>query len=141
MAAYATAQRESSARELSLATDLTGPKRTAGAAEPSGSGKGLTESAIVEHLVDRLAEKVAAVIAERLSAADERIDEWFDSRNAAEYLGIHRDTLRKLAAERAIPTEQDGPGCKLYFRRSDLDAWRRSGGRPRHLMPTLGLAA
>jgi len=101
----------------------------------------LTELGIVKHLVDRFAEKVAAVIAERLSAPDDRTDEWFDSRNAAEYLGIHRDTLRKLAAERAIPTEQDGPGCKLYFRRSDLDAWRRSGGRPRHLMSSLDLAA
>jgi excisionase family DNA binding protein len=68
-------------------------------------------------------------------------DEWIDSRHAAEYLGVHRDTLRKLAAERAIPTEQDGPNWKLYFRRSDLDAWRRSGGRPRHLATSLHLAA
>ncbi|MBV9005611.1 MAG: helix-turn-helix domain-containing protein [Solirubrobacterales bacterium] len=64
-------------------------------------------------------------------------DEWFDSRHAADYLGVHRDTLRKLAAERAIPAEQEGPGCKLYFRRSELDAWRRAGGRPRHLVSTL----
>lgn len=50
-----------------------------------------------------------------------------DTRRAAEYLGIHRDSLRRLAAERAIPTEQAGTGCKLYFKRSDLDAWRASG--------------
>jgi excisionase family DNA binding protein len=56
-------------------------------------------------------------------------------------LGIHRDTLRKLAAEKAIPSEQDGPNCKLYFRRSDLDAWRLAGGRPRHLATTLSRAA
>ena len=43
---------------------------------------------------------------------------------------MHRDTLRKLAAERAIPSEQDGPGCKLYFRRSDLDAWRTAADGP-----------
>jgi excisionase family DNA binding protein len=44
------------------------------------------------------------------------------------HLGVHRDTIRRLAAERAIPSEQDGPGCKLFFRRSDLDAWRSADG-------------
>jgi excisionase family DNA binding protein len=52
-----------------------------------------------------------------------------DSREAAEYLGLNRDTLRKLAAERSIPSEQDGPGCTLFFERSVLDEWRRTGGR------------
>jgi excisionase family DNA binding protein len=51
-------------------------------------------------------------------------EQWFDARSAAEYLGMHRDTLRKLAAQRAIPTHQDGPRCKLYFRRDELDEWR-----------------
>jgi excisionase family DNA binding protein len=49
-----------------------------------------------------------------------------DAREAAGYLGVHRDTLRKLAAERAVPVHQDGPGCRLYFRRDELDEWRRS---------------
>jgi excisionase family DNA binding protein len=57
-------------------------------------------------------------------------DEWLDTRRAAEYLGIHRDSLRRLAAERSIPTEQAGAGCKLYFRRSDLDDWRSPGSAP-----------
>jgi excisionase family DNA binding protein len=52
--------------------------------------------------------------------------EWLDTRAAAEYLGVHRDTLRKLAAERSVPMHQDAPGCKLYFRRDELDEWRRS---------------
>ncbi|MGN6869286.1 MAG: helix-turn-helix domain-containing protein [Solirubrobacteraceae bacterium] len=56
----------------------------------------------------------------------EQASEWLDARGAAEYLGVHRDTLRKLAAQRAIPTHQDGPGCKLFFRRDELDEWRRS---------------
>jgi excisionase family DNA binding protein len=93
--------------------------------------------ALISQLADRLAERLAA--AANLSPLHEPHgeDEWLDSRHAAEYLGVHRDTLRKLAAERAIPTEQDGPSCKLYFRRSDLDSWRRTGGRPRHLANTL----
>jgi excisionase family DNA binding protein len=90
-------------------------------------------SDLIAALVAQLAEQVAARIAEQLRGSTESTDEWFDSRHAAEYLGVHRDTLRKLAAERAIPSEQDGRGCKLYFRKSDLDAWRQSGGRPRHL--------
>jgi excisionase family DNA binding protein len=53
-----------------------------------------------------------------------------DARTAAAYLGVHRDTLRKLAAERAVPVHQDAPGCKLYFRRDELDHWRRSGRAP-----------
>lgn len=67
--------------------------------------------------------------------------EWLDSRDAADYLGVHRDTLRKLAAERAIPAEQDRPDCKLFFRRSALDEWRLTGGRSAHLAGTLTRAA
>lgn len=92
------------------------------------------DAELLDALIARLAEQVAERIARQLSTPTAHdADEWFDSRNAANYLGVHRDTLRKLAAERAIPSEQDGPGCKLYFRRSDLDAWRHRGGRPRHI--------
>ena len=53
--------------------------------------------------------------------AAEPIDPWYGSAEAAQYLGMNRDTLRKLATAGAIPSEQDAPGCKRYFRRSDLD--------------------
>lgn len=79
---------------------------------------------ILEQFIEVLAERVA----ERLQAAPEVEAEWLDTRGAAVHLGIHRDTVRRLAAEQALPSEQDGPGCKLFFRRSDLDAWRRAGG-------------
>lgn len=101
------------------------------------------ESSLLGALLDQIADRVAARLAGSAdqSGSDPQNEEWFDSRHAAEYLGMHRDTLRKLAAERAIPAEQDGPNCKLYFRRSALDAWRQSGGRPRHLAASLQLAA
>ena len=147
MAAYATQQREPSARghasssdrlELALTQAVSGQTsiRSRGATDAA-----LGESSILGQLLDHIAERLAAVITERLAVSDQRPHEWFDSRHAAEYLGVHRDTLRKLAAERAIPSEQDGPGCKLYFRRSDLDAWRSGGGRPRHLASTLAAVA
>lgn len=90
-------------------------------------------SGLLDEFIEQLAERVAARLSEQASSPTDNADEWLDSRHAAQYLGVHRDTLRKLAAERTIPSEQDGRGCKLYFRRSDLDRWRASGGRPRHL--------
>ncbi len=96
---------------------------------------------LIDRIAERLIERLATVAPQFPSRDLSSADEWFDSRHAADYLGIHRDTLRKLAAERAIPSEQDGPNCKLYFRRADLDAWRRSGGRPRHLAATVPHAA
>ncbi|MGH2894337.1 MAG: helix-turn-helix domain-containing protein [Solirubrobacteraceae bacterium] len=90
---------------------------------PAGAAGG-----VLDELLAQLADLVADRVADQLAAP--RVpakDEWLDTRRAAEYLGIHRDSLRRLAAERAIPTEQASAGCKLYFKRSDLDAWRRDG--------------
>jgi excisionase family DNA binding protein len=64
---------------------------------------------------------------DRPTAADP--GRWMDSRAAADYLGVHRDTLRKLAAAGVLPSEQDGPACKRYFNKAALDRWRESGGR------------
>ena len=85
-------------------------------------------------LMERAGQAVADAVAARIEQApSDVVPDWLDSRGAAEYLGLHPDTVRKLAAERAIPTEQDGPGCKLFFLRHDLDEWRRAGGRAAHL--------
>ena len=143
MAACATQKREPSARDHSSSSErleLALTQATAGQTSSrtrQAADAALAHSSILDQLLDHIADRLAAVIADRLVVSDERSDERFDSRHAAEYLGVHRDTLRKLAAERAIPSEQDGPGCKLYFRRCDLDAWRHGGGRPRHLASTL----
>ena len=147
MAAYATHQRELLARDHSSSSnrlELALAKAISGEASRStrgGTGAAMTEPSILDQLSDHIADRLAAVVTARIVMRDDRPDEWFDSRHAAEYLGVHRDTLRKLAAERAIPSEQAGPDCKLYFRRSDLDAWRQGGGRPRHLASTLAAAA
>ena len=83
---------------------------------------------VLDDLLAQLADLVADRIATRLAGPRAvQKDEWLDTRRAAEYLGIHRDSLCRLAAEHAIPTEQAGAGCKLYFKRSDLDAWRCDG--------------
>jgi excisionase family DNA binding protein len=82
-------------------------------------------SLVFDDLLAHLAEIVAAKVVDGLARQEAAADDWLDTRGASEYLGIHRDSLRRLAAERAIPAEQAGAGCKLFFRRSDLDAWRR----------------
>lgn len=86
---------------------------------------------IVPYLAEPVARRVVELMRERDTA--EPIDPWYGSAEAAQYLGMNRDTLRKLATAGAIPSEQDAPGCKRYFRRSDLDRWRESGGKPAHL--------
>ena len=130
MAAYATPRLELAPRSFQREGDGTDARRSSDAL----AGTSLLD-ALIDHLADRLAERLLSADSQAQESNGD--DEWFDSRNAAAYLGVHRDTVRKLAAERAIPCEQDGPNCKLYFRRSDLDRWRRSGGRPRHLATTL----
>jgi excisionase family DNA binding protein len=100
------------------------------------------EPSMLDAVIEDIVERVASAVVSRLAANQESdLGEWLDSRGAAEYVGVHRDTLRKLAAERTIPSHQDGPGCKLFFKRSDLDDWRRSGGRAAHLASALADAA
>jgi hypothetical protein len=49
---------------------------------------------------------------------------WLNSRQAAAYVGLTLHALHKHTTARTIPFEQDGPGCKLWFRADELDAWR-----------------
>ena len=94
---------------------------------PQGcSGDSSLDLTVVDALLGRLADLVVDRLVERTADETQSQEEWLDARAAADYLGIHRDTLRKLAAERAIPAHQDRPGCKLYFCRDELDGWRRS---------------
>ena len=145
MSAYATAQiGRSSFPSAFSASRVSSEVATRAASElrpmlPSRSG---AEFLVLETLVDKLVARVAAAVVEHLGrASNDDSAEWLDSRSAADYLGVHRDTLRKLAAERAIPVHQDGRGCKLFFRRSDLDEWRDKGGRGVHLASLIADAA
>ena len=119
MQAYASAETPTSA-ELRLLDDRS---TVSGSADkPPSSGM------VLDELLVHLAELVAAKVIDGLARQDTpAADEWLDTRGASEYLGIHRDSVRRMAAERVIPAEQAGAGCKLFFRRSDLDAWRRRG--------------
>ena len=76
-----------------------------------------------------LADLLAPHVWKRMEApATQPQDGWLDTNRAAEYLGITTNGLHKLTASRSIPFEQDGPGCRCWFRRSELDAWRERAG-------------
>ncbi len=75
---------------------------------------------------EQLAELVEHIVSQLRETENDR---WFTTREAAEYLGTHPVTLRRLAAARKVPFEQDAPGHALYFRRSALDTWREGGRR------------
>jgi hypothetical protein len=84
------------------------------------------DDAALDVLADRLAPRIVARQAIRAVTGVE--DPWMTSRDAAAHLGMSVNALHKLTSARLIPFEQDGPGCKLYFRRSLLDAWRERSG-------------
>jgi hypothetical protein len=71
----------------------------------------------------RLAELLAPYLP--VSVAPVEPDRWMDSREAAAYAGTTRDALHKAMAARQVHFEQDVPGGKAWFKRADIDAWRR----------------
>jgi excisionase family DNA binding protein len=83
-------------------------------------------------LLDALADRVAhRVMLQLVQPREGEEDRWLTTREAAQHLGMHPDTLRKLASAGTIPSEQDAPGCARHFRLSELDRWRESGGSRR----------
>src|SRR5436305_188567 len=63
---------------------------------PTGAGSASPSDGALDGLISQLAERVAcAVVAQLAAGRPDDQDEWLDSRRAAEYLGVHRDTLRK----------------------------------------------
>jgi excisionase family DNA binding protein len=81
------------------------------------------EAKVEDELIDELADAIADRVMKRMTS--EREDRWLSTREAATHLGLTTNALHKLTAARAVPFEQDGAGGKMWFLRSELDAWRR----------------
>lgn len=98
-----------------------------------------SQPALLDTLLDQLADRIV----DRLSHHDQEPaqDSWLTLAEAAKYLSLHPDTLRKHAKAGRMPYEQEGPGCRMYFRGSELDAWRYAGGAPVHLAHVADLSA
>jgi excisionase family DNA binding protein len=76
----------------------------------------------------RLAADLAAVVAPHIRPEPPAEAGWMTTREAAAHLGLTLHALHRLTAARAVPFEQDAPGGKCWFNRTDLDAWRRGSG-------------
>ena len=94
-----------------------------GAGGPDGSIS--LALAVVDALDDAGLELLAERLAPYLPQPKVHEDRWLSTADAAAYLGLTRNALHKLTAARAIPFAQDRAGGKLWFLRSELDAWRR----------------
>lgn len=73
-----------------------------------------------------LAELLAPYLPAPAALAQE--DRWLSTREAAAYAGTTRHALHKAMAAREVHFEQDVPGGKAWFKRADIDAWRRGEG-------------
>jgi hypothetical protein len=80
-----------------------------------------------EGALRRLAELLAPYLP--APATPTEPDRWLSTREAAEYAGTSPNALHKAMAAREVHFEQDTPGGKAWFKRADIDAWRR-GERP-----------
>jgi hypothetical protein len=102
----------------------------------SNGSRGLAAAimaALDDLALDELADRLAPKLAARLAAREPLPGEWLASSKAAAYLDLSVNALHKHTAARAIPFEQDGPGGKMWFKRSELDAWREAGAHVRPL--------
>src|SRR4051812_23425630 len=93
----------------------------------------MSENALVvlgadERALQRLAELLAPYMPAPV-AVSAGADPWMNSREAAEYAGTTLKALHKAMAAREVHFEQDCRGGKAWFKRADIDDWRR-GERP-----------
>lgn len=87
-------------------------------------------SELARALLGQLDADDLAVLAQRLApflpAPEASSDDaWLTTRQAADYAGTTTHALHKAMRDGKVAFEQAAPGCKAWFRRGDLDAWRR----------------
>ena len=59
-----------------------------------------------------------------------KLSEYMHTAAAAEYLGVHHNTIRKWAARGDIPMHKNPANGYRLFKRSDLDAFLKKTARP-----------
>jgi excisionase family DNA binding protein len=73
-------------------------------------------------------EAVAECVAVQLGRQEARPQvadwpEYMSVKTAARYLDLTEDAVRKLYERDEVPVYQEAPGCRVRFRRSDIDAY------------------
>jgi len=74
--------------------------------------------------IETIAERVAVILSER-PAADRgtSTNEYLSVKDAAAYTGCTVGRLRKLIERRRIPSHQEGPRCRVFLSKADLDTY------------------
>lgn len=75
------------------------------------------------------ASAVAAVAAAVDLPRSDSWPQWMGVETAARYLDVSPQRLRKLVAAGSVPYVQEGPGCRVFFGRAELDRWMRAWAR------------
>ena len=103
---------------------LVAPLRVIETVKPNGATPTLSIG-ISSELVEAAAERAAEILAERQDNSEG--DGWLrGAERIAEYIDAPMSRVYALASARRIPLHRDGSA--LIARRSELDAWVRSGG-------------
>ena len=69
---------------------------------------------------EALIDQVAEVVLSRMASV-QSWPEWMSVETAARYLDVPVERIRKLKDRGALPFYQEAPGCRVFFRRSELD--------------------
>ena len=77
---------------------------------------------LTDETLQQLVEEVVYRVRAELEPSEQR-QEWLSVESAARHLDVSAERIRKLAAVRDLPYYQEAPGCRVFFRRSELDAW------------------
>jgi excisionase family DNA binding protein len=75
---------------------------------------------VLDELVERVAVRVAELVADRLPAAPEG-SPWLNVDEAADYLRCGRKRIYDLVSQSRVPVHRDA--TRLLFRREDLDEY------------------
>ena len=59
-----------------------------------------------------------------------KLSEYLHTSEAAEYLGVHDNTIRNWAARGELPMHRNPANSYRLFKRSDLDAFPKKTARP-----------
>lgn len=76
---------------------------------------------LTEEQFDSLVEAVYERLVERSAVARADGPEYLSVKDAAAYLGCTEGRIRKLIERRQLPCSQDGPRCRVFVSRTDLD--------------------
>jgi len=73
--------------------------------------------------LELLAQRVAAIVVERLEGSTSPTSPWLDVNGVASYLSCSPERVRKLVQRRAIPFHQERAGGRVFFHRKEIDEW------------------